>query len=113
MNEGRRHWGEFVKRSGNLAVAALRYGSDDPDWRDRIVRRAAAFCPAARQSLLDDRTIEEPDRVLGRDEAERVVAAEHMPSAVAGLIGESLREGASGSASTASRSSGSTRTEPP
>ena len=30
--------------------------------------------------------------MLGRDEAERVVAAEHMPSAVAGLIGEWLRE---------------------
>ena len=90
--EGRRIWGDIVNRSRNLAVAALSYGPDDPEWRDRIVRRTAAFSHAARQSLRGDRTTEELSRVLGRSEAEQVVTSEHMPSAVAGLIGESLRD---------------------
>src|SRR5262249_32121938 len=46
--EGRRLWGDIVNKSRSLAVAALSYGPDDPAWRDRIVRRAAAFCHAAR-----------------------------------------------------------------
>jgi len=90
--EGRRLWGDIVNRSRNLAVAALSYGPDDHAWRDQIVRRAAAFSHAARQSLRGDRTTEDLSRVLGRAEAEQVVAAAHMPSAVAGLIGESLRD---------------------
>ena len=90
--EGRRIWGDIVNRSRNLAVAALSYGPDDLAWRDRIVRRAAAFCHATRQSLRGDRTTEELGRVLGVDEAGRVVAAEHMPTAVGRLIGESLRD---------------------
>jgi putative membrane protein len=90
--EGRRLWGDIVNRSRNLAVAALSYGPDDPAWRDQIVRRSAAFSHAARQSLRGDHTPEDLSRVLGRTEAEQVVAAEHMPSAVAGLIGESLRD---------------------
>ena len=90
--EGRRLWGDIVNRSRNLAIAALSYGPDDPAWRDRIVRRAAAFSHAARQSLRGDRTTAELSRVLGRPDAEHVAAAAHMPSAVAGLIGESLRD---------------------
>jgi putative membrane protein len=90
--EGRRIWGDIVNRSRNLAVAALSYGPDDPAWRDRIVRRTAAFAHAARQSLRGDRSTGELSRVLGRTEAEAIVASAHMPSAVAGLIGESLRD---------------------
>jgi putative membrane protein len=90
--EGRRLWGDIVNRSRSLAVAALSYGPDDPDWRDRIIRRAAAFSHAARQSLRDDRSAGALGRLLGPEEAGRVAAAEHMPSAVAGLIGQSIRE---------------------
>jgi ion channel-forming bestrophin family protein len=90
--EARRLWGDIVNRSRNLAVAALSYGPDDPSWREQIVRRAAAFPHATRQSLRGDRTTEDLSRVLGRDEAELIAAAEHMPTAVSGLIGESLRD---------------------
>jgi putative membrane protein len=90
--EARRLWGDIVNRSRNLAIAALSYGPDDPAWSDRIVRRAAAFSHAARQSLRDERTAIELSRVLGCSEAEQVLAAEHMAVAVARLIGESLRD---------------------
>jgi ion channel-forming bestrophin family protein len=90
--EGRKLWGDIVNRSRNLAVAALSYGPDDPAWREQIVRRTAAFAHAARQSLRGERTMDDLRRVLGHSEAEQVAAAAHMPSAVAGLIGESLRD---------------------
>jgi hypothetical protein len=28
----------ITNQSRNLAIAALAYGPDDPDWRDRVVR---------------------------------------------------------------------------
>ena len=90
--EGRKLWGDLVNRSRNLAISALSYGPDDPAWRERIVRRTAAFAHAARQSLRGERAPEALARLIGPDEAGRVLAADHMPSAVAGLIGESLRE---------------------
>jgi putative membrane protein len=90
--EGRRLWGGIVNQSRNLAIAALSYGPDDPLWRERVVRRAAAFSHAARLSLRGDRTPRELARLLGRDDLERVLTAEHMPSAVAQLIGEAVRD---------------------
>jgi ion channel-forming bestrophin family protein len=90
--EGRKLWGDLVNRSRNLAISALSYGPDDPAWRERIVRRTAAFAHAARQSLRGEREPEALARLVGPDEAGRILAADHMPSAVSGLIGESLRE---------------------
>jgi ion channel-forming bestrophin family protein len=90
--EGRKLWGDLVNRSRNLAISALSYGPDDPAWRGRIVRRTAAFAHAARQSLRGEREPESLARLVGPDEAGRILAADHMPSAVSGLIGESLRE---------------------
>jgi ion channel-forming bestrophin family protein len=90
--EGRKLWGDLVNRSRNLAISALSYGPDDPAWRERIVRRTAAFAHAARQSLRGEREPESLARLVGPDEAGRILAADHMPSAVSGLIGESLRE---------------------
>jgi putative membrane protein len=90
--EGRRIWGDIVNRSRNLAVAALGYGPDDPAWRDQVVRRTAAFCHAARMSLRGEREPEALVRLLGPAEAEQVLSADHMPTAVAALISESLRD---------------------
>jgi putative membrane protein len=91
--ESRKLWGGIVNQSRNLAIAALSYGPDDPEWRERTVRLAAAFAHAARRSLRGERTPTELIDLLGPDEAERVVTAEHMPSAIARLIGEALRDG--------------------
>jgi putative membrane protein len=90
--EGRRLWGGIVNQCRNLAIAALSYGPDDPAWRERIVRCAAAFSHAARLSLRGQRTPTQLINLLGPDEAERVLQAEHMPMAVAQLIGEALRD---------------------
>jgi putative membrane protein len=90
--EGRRIWGDIVNRCRDLAVAALSFGPDDAAWRDQIVRRAAAFPHAARMSLRGEREPEALARLLGPAEADQVLVADHMPTAVAALIGESLRD---------------------
>jgi putative membrane protein len=91
--EGRRLWGGIVNQSRNLAIAALSYGPDEPIWRERIIRCVAAFPHAARLSLRGERTPTNLINLLGADGAEQVLTAEHMPSAVARLIGEILRDG--------------------
>jgi putative membrane protein len=91
--EGRKLWGGIVNQSRNLVIAALSYGPADPPWRDRLVRRAAAFCHAARLSLRGQPEDPALRALLDPDDAARVRSASHSPSAVARLIGESLREG--------------------
>lgn len=90
--EGRKLWGGIVNQCRNLALAALAYGPADPDWRDRAVRRTAAFAHASRLSLRCDPEQTALEALLGPDEARRVRASRHLPSAVARLIGESLRD---------------------
>lgn len=94
--EARRLWGDIVNRSRNLAVGALTYGPDDREWRDRIVRRTASFCHAARISLRGEheheRETDALDRLVGRDEAARILAARHMPTAASALVAASLRD---------------------
>lgn len=90
--EARRLWGDIVNRSRNLAVGAIVYGPDDRDWRDRIVCRTASFCHATRMSLLRHREPDALNRLLGRDQASRILADRHMPTAASALIASSLRE---------------------
>jgi putative membrane protein len=92
--EGRKLWGGIVNQSRNLVVAALSYGPADPAWRWRIARLTAAFAHASRRSLRGERSPTPPELValLGPDEARRIASAEHMPSAVSRLIGESVRD---------------------
>jgi putative membrane protein len=91
--EARKLWGAIVNQSRNLAITALAGGPDDPAWRDRFVRRAAAFAHVARHSLRGERVMPEVVKLLGGDEAARVVAADHMPSFLARALAEDLRDG--------------------
>ncbi len=90
--EARRIWGDIVNRSRSLAVSALAYGADDREWSDWIVRRTACFCHAARMSLRGQREPDAFERLVGRDEAARILAARHMPMATAALIAAGLRD---------------------
>jgi ion channel-forming bestrophin family protein len=90
--EARKLWGGIVNQSRNLAMAALSYGPEDREWRDRIVRWTAAFGHAAHASLRGLRESPELVDLLGREEAERVLAARHMPSFVMQKVGALLRD---------------------
>ena len=95
--EARKLWGGIVNQSRNLATDALAYGPADPAWRERFVRRAAAFPHVARASLRGERELPEVAALLGREEAARIAAAGHMPGRVArdlaGLLREALDRG--------------------
>ncbi len=80
--EARKAWGGIVNQSRNLALDGLAYGPSDPDWRERFVRWTAAFCHVARASLRGERDVPELVPLLGREDAELVMAAQHMPSFV-------------------------------
>jgi putative membrane protein len=90
--EARKLWGGIVNQSRNLVLTALAHGPADRRWRERVVRWAAAFGHAARGQLRGERDLPELVALLGKEQADRVSAAEHMPSFVAqelaGLLGE-------------------------
>jgi putative membrane protein len=92
--EGRRLWGGIVNQCRNLAIQALSYGPDDPDWRRQIVGWIASFAHVARHSLRAERHLPELDRLVGSVKAQRIASVEHMPTTVALVIGRLLREGA-------------------
>lgn len=92
--EGRRLWGGIVNQSRNLVLAALAYGPAGPAWRQKLVRWTAAFCHAARARLRGQTDVPELVPLLGKVDAEAVLAADHMPNFVALKLGALLREAA-------------------
>lgn len=90
--EARKLWGGIVNQSRNLAISALSYGPADQTWRDQLVRWAAVFPHVARCSLRGERESPEIVELVGRESAERIATADHMPSFVALKIGTLLRE---------------------
>jgi len=94
--EGRRLWGGIVNEARNLATIALSYGPGDARWREEVVRWTIAFAHATRRSLRGERELPELTALLGREPADRVAAAVHMPNAVARRIGGLLHEARAG-----------------
>lgn len=91
--EARKLWGGIVNQSRNLAIMGLQYGPDDAHWRRQFVQLVAAFPHVARCSLRGERRLPDAARLLGSDSADRIVAANHMPSHVAALLAAMLRRG--------------------
>jgi putative membrane protein len=89
--EARRLWGGIVNQTRNLAIQALSYGPDDPQWRAEVVRWTIAFAHVARRTLRNERSIPEVAALLGEADAARIARAAHMPSAVARVLGGLLR----------------------
>lgn len=91
--EARKLWGAITNDARNLVIAALAYGPDDPRWRDRLARLAAAFPHVVRHSLRGERAMPQVEALLGADETRVIAASEHMPGTVSLRIAELLREG--------------------
>jgi putative membrane protein len=90
--EGRKLWGGIVNQSRELAVTTLVNGPDDPRWRAQLVRWTAAFAHASRRSLRGERELPEVAALLGDEEAARLAAARHMPTAASVRLAALLRE---------------------
>ena len=90
--EARRQWGSIVNQSRNLVIGSLAYGPDQREWRESIVRWTAVFAHAARHSLRSESPGSEIVSLLAPQEVGQLSRAHHMPSFVAGRIGDLLRE---------------------
>jgi len=90
--EGRKLWGGIVNQSRNLAQIALAYGPRDQDWRNRFIRLTAAFSHACRHSLRGELDLDDMRQLLGEEETEELVAAQHLPLHVAGRLATMLRQ---------------------
>jgi putative membrane protein len=91
--EARKLWGGITNQCRNLSAVVLGCGPGDPAWRARVVRWTAAFPHVARRSLRGERDLPEVAALVGDREAAAVAAARHMPSYVARVLAELLREG--------------------
>jgi putative membrane protein len=90
--EARKLWGGIVNQSRNLVIGALSYGPNDRIWQEKMVRWTSAFAHAARHSLRGERPGANLRALVGAEDAERIAAADHMPSFVALRLADLLRE---------------------
>lgn len=89
--EARKLWGGIVNQSRNLAISGITYGPQDRQWREQLVRWAAAFPHVARASLRGQPVAPEITSLVGPEAAEQVGRSVHPPSAVAMQLGTLLR----------------------
>jgi putative membrane protein len=80
-----------VNQSRNLVISAIAYGPEEPQWRASLTRWVAMFSHAARYSLRGEARSADLAVLVGLDQVAELAAVNHMPSFVAGRIGELLR----------------------
>jgi putative membrane protein len=90
--EARKLWGGIVNQSRNLALIGLAHGPPDERWRQSLVRWTAAFAWVAKSRLRGEKLVPQLASLIGEKEAQRVQAAEHMPSCVALRLDHLLRQ---------------------
>ena len=95
--EGRTLWGGIVNQSRNLALESMAYGPKDEVWCTELVTWVKAFPYAAKSSLRSEKELGKFEQLLGKSEAEKLIASSHMPFYVllkiAGLLRSALDKG--------------------
>ncbi len=95
--EGRTLWGGIVNQSRNLALESLAYGPTDKVWCTELITWVKAFPYAAKSSLRSEKELAKFEQLLGKSEAEKLIASSHMPFYVslkiAGLLRSALDKG--------------------
>ncbi|HPM82982.1 MAG TPA: bestrophin family ion channel [Candidatus Anammoximicrobium sp.] len=90
--EARKLWGGLVDRSRNFAIGAVAYGPRDAPWREQVLRWVACYPHVVRHTLRRERPSAAVINLLGRETAERIAAAQHMPAFVALQLAGLLRD---------------------
>ncbi len=90
--EGRKLWGGIVNQSRNLAMIGVAYGPRDASWQQQFARWTAAFAHTCRHSLRGDTNIDDMRELLGDQDTERLLAAQHMPMYASGRVAKLLRD---------------------
>ena len=95
--EGRILWGGIVNQSRNLALETLAYGPKDKVWCTELITWVKVFPYAAKSSLRSEKELAKFEQLLGKSEAEKLIASSHMPFYVslkiAGLLRSALDKG--------------------
>ena len=95
--EGRTLWGGIVNQSRNLALESQAYGPKDKVWSTELITWVKAFPYAAKSSLRSEKELGKFEQLLGKSEAEKLIASSHMPFYVlikiAGLLSSALDKG--------------------
>jgi putative membrane protein len=95
--EGRKMWGGMVNESRNLARAARAFLPDAPEIADRISLWTAAFAYSSMHTLRGSKSLGRFSERLPAEEVRNVLAADHVPSAIAlrisNLLADARREG--------------------
>ena len=88
--EGRRQWGAIVNESRNMARASRIFLRNVPEIHADVVRWISAFSYASMHALRGTTGIGPAAEGLPDGEADAVLAAQHVPLAVAGRISACL-----------------------
>ena len=95
--EGRTLWGGIVNQSRNLALESLAYGPKDKVWSTELITWVKAFPYTAKSSLRSEKELGKFEQLLGKSEADKLIASSHMPFYVllkiAGLLSSALDKG--------------------
>jgi putative membrane protein len=90
--EGRKQWGAIVNETRNLGRSASVLLAESPDLLARLVRWTIAFPWATMHQLRGTRWPGQPTDGLPEEEVKEVLAAEHVPLAIARRISAQLVE---------------------
>jgi ion channel-forming bestrophin family protein len=95
--EGRKMWGGMVNESRNLARAATAFLRSSPATSEAIILWTVAFAHSSMHALRGAKGIGLIAKRLPPDEVSKVLAADHIPSAIAlrisALLEEARRQG--------------------
>lgn len=90
--EGRKQWGAIVNESRNLARASRALLRSDPALHASVVRWTVAFAYSTMHNLRGQAGLGAAEALLPRAEVDAVLAAQHVPLAIAARISALLNE---------------------
>lgn len=90
--EARKIWGSIVNQSRNLAIIGYEYAKEKGPLAKEFVNWVAAFPHVMRESLRQEKMLQEVEAFLGREEADKVRKASHMPTYVGARLARLLSQ---------------------
>jgi putative membrane protein len=95
--EGRKMWGGMVNESRNMARATSAFLRESPAIREAVILWTVAFAYSSMHALRGSKSLGPMAERLPADEVRDILAADHVPSAIAlrisNLLDEARRQG--------------------
>jgi ion channel-forming bestrophin family protein len=90
--EARKLWGGIVNQSRNLLLMTWHYGPDQREWREQMNKWIVAFAFVLKESLRQQKNLDDLKPVLTDAEITQLCHARHMPILVSGKIAGLLEQ---------------------